>query len=65
MAIAMDRKLQARRRFVALVAWELWKERNMRGFCSAITQVPDLLAVIKREAELWVLAGAKNLSCLL
>jgi hypothetical protein len=49
----------------ALVAWELWKERNPRSFRGATTQLPQLLAVLKHNAKLWVRAGAKNLGCLL
>jgi len=49
----------------ALVAWELWKERNARRLRGASTQVPGLLKLIKYEAESWVQAGTKNLNCLL
>jgi predicted negative regulator of RcsB-dependent stress response len=38
----------------ALVAWELWKERNARCFRGAATQLHQLLAVIKHKAEQWV-----------
>jgi hypothetical protein len=48
-----------------LVAWELWKERNARCFRGANTQVPQFLATLKHEADLWVQAGARNLGCLL
>jgi hypothetical protein len=37
-----------------LVAWELWKERNARCYRGATTQLPQLLAMIKHEAEQWV-----------
>jgi hypothetical protein len=48
-----------------LVAWELWKERSVRCFRGANTQVPQFLATLKHEADLWVQAGARNLGCLL
>jgi hypothetical protein len=49
----------------ALVAWELWKERNARCFHGASTQVPNMLNHIKHEAESWVQTDARNLGCLL
>lgn len=49
----------------ALVASELWKERNARCFRGATTSVPDLLRCIKHEAELLAQAGARSLGCLL
>lgn len=49
----------------ALVAWELWGERNARCFRGASAQVPRMLAVLKPSAELWVDAGAKNLGSIL
>jgi hypothetical protein len=48
-----------------LVACELWKERNVRCFRGANTQVADLLKLIKYEADMWIAAGAKNLGCLM
>lgn len=48
----------------ALVAWEFWEERNARCFHGTVTQMPELLLVIKHQAELWVQTGAKNLGLL-
>jgi hypothetical protein len=50
---------------LALIAWEIWKERNARCFRGAVTQIPAIKASIKQQAELWVQAGAKHLGCLL
>ena len=50
----------------ALVAWEIWKERNARLFRGAVTQPMQLMeASIRHQAELWVQAGAKGLGSLL
>jgi hypothetical protein len=35
----------------ALIAWELWKERNVRCFRGTATQLPELLALIRHQAE--------------
>lgn len=48
----------------ALVAWELWKERNARCFRNAMSPVTQVLAVIKHVATQWVQAGAGALGCL-
>jgi hypothetical protein len=44
---------------------ELWKERNARCFRGANTQVPQILATLKHEADLWEKASARSLGCLL
>jgi hypothetical protein len=49
----------------ALVSWRLWKERNARCFREAASTVPELLLVIRADADLWVRAGAKNLELLM
>ena len=49
----------------ALIAWEIWKERNARCFRGAATQITAIKATIKLQAELWVQAGAKHLGCLI
>lgn len=49
----------------ALVAWELWKERNARCFRGAKTQIQSVKAFIKVQASLWVQAGAKDLGRLI
>jgi hypothetical protein len=49
----------------ALIAWEIWKERNAQCFCRANIEVQALMAGIKCQAEQWVQAGAKHLGCLL
>lgn len=48
----------------ALVAWELWKERNARCFRGAATQIHALKSLIKHQAGLWIQAGAKHLGSL-
>lgn len=48
----------------ALVAWELWKERNARCFRNAASQVPQVLSTINHTANQWIEAGACNLGCL-
>jgi hypothetical protein len=47
-----------------LTSWQIWKERNTRCFKEAATTVPDLLLIIKVEANQWAQAGAKNLRSL-
>jgi hypothetical protein len=49
----------------ALIAWEIWKERNARCFRGANTEVHALKAGIKYQADQWVQADAKHLGCLL
>jgi hypothetical protein len=49
----------------ALVSWQIWKERNTRCFRDASSTVPELLLIIRAEAEQWARAGAKNLECLM
>ena len=48
----------------ALVAWEIWNERNARCFCSASATVMQLLAMIRRFTNLWIDEGARHLGCL-
>jgi hypothetical protein len=45
----------------ALIGWEIWKERNARCFRQTATSVPQLLLVIKAQADLSVQAGANHL----
>jgi hypothetical protein len=42
----------------ALTSWELWKERNARCFRQASSTVPQLLQVIKAQADLWGVGGS-------
>jgi len=49
---------------LALTSWIIWKERNARCFREAATTVPELLMIIKAEADYWAQAGAKNLRSL-
>jgi hypothetical protein len=44
-----------------LVAWELWTEHNARIFNNKYATMAVNLEKIKREARLWVIAGAKHL----
>jgi hypothetical protein len=48
----------------ALVAWEIWKERNARCFQSAPSTTSQLLSTIKHTADQWIEAGACKLGCL-
>jgi hypothetical protein len=47
-----------------LVIWELWNERNARVFRNKFSPFV-VFDNIKREARLWVLAGAKRLGDLI
>jgi hypothetical protein len=49
----------------ALVSWRLWKERNARCFREAAFTVPELLLVIRADADLWMRVGAENLELLM
>ena len=49
----------------ALVAWELWKERNGRCFRQASSTVMQILTHIMHIADQWIDAGAAKLRCLL
>ena len=49
----------------ALVAWEIWKERNVRCFQSAPSTISQLLSTIKLIVDFWIEAGAWNLGCLI
>jgi hypothetical protein len=48
-----------------LATWEIWNERNARVFRSKHMPPLVLLDKIKREARLWVTAGAKCLGNIL
>lgn len=48
-----------------LVIWEIWKERNRRIFSHQEMAAPSLLALIKAEADTWIIAGARALALLL
>jgi hypothetical protein len=48
----------------AVVAWEIWKERNARCFRNEATTVHQLLRTIKHTTVEWIEAGARKLSCL-
>jgi hypothetical protein len=43
-----------------LVSWEVWNEINARVFRRKHTPSFVLLSNIKKEARLWVIAGAKK-----
>jgi hypothetical protein len=49
----------------ALLAWEIWKERNARCFRGAESNIDTLIATIRYMADLWVSAGATHLGSLL
>ena len=44
-----------------LTTWEIWNERNARVFKKKFAPPQIVLERIKREARLWVTAGAKRL----
>jgi hypothetical protein len=44
-----------------LVSWELWNERNARVFNAKSAPPQVVFDKIRKEAHLWVLAGAKRL----
>ena len=44
-----------------LTTWELWNERNARVFNNKHSPPLVILDRIKREARMWVLAGAKRM----
>lgn len=48
----------------ALVAWELWTERNARCFRNNASTLPQVLSIVKHVADQWIDAGASNLGCL-
>jgi hypothetical protein len=48
-----------------LTVWEIWNERNARVFRNDSTMPSIIVAKIHAESRLWVLAGAKRLSCIL
>jgi hypothetical protein len=52
----------ASRSLTLLVTWELWKECNAGTFDRRESSVPSLMAKIKGEVSLWILAGAKGLA---
>ena len=54
-------KRKAMASITMLVSWEIWNERNARVFRNKYAPPMALLAKIKTEARLWVLAGAKRL----
>uniref|UniRef100_A0ACD5W723 Uncharacterized protein n=1 Tax=Avena sativa TaxID=4498 RepID=A0ACD5W723_AVESA len=55
-------KTKAMASITMLISWTIWKERNARVFNNKFAQLQTLLDIIKREARLWILAGAKSLS---
>jgi hypothetical protein len=48
-----------------LIIWEVWNERNDRVFKNKSAPTQVVFEKIKKEANLWVLAGAKSLSNLM
>jgi hypothetical protein len=45
-----------------LTSWEIWNERNARVFRNKHAPPLVLFTMIKYEAKLWVIAGAKCMS---
>jgi hypothetical protein len=48
-----------------LMCWEIWNERNDRVFKSKHAPSHIIFKNIRKEARLWVLAGAKRLGSLM
>jgi hypothetical protein len=48
----------------ALMAWELWKERNARCFRDTTSTIPQVLSTIKHVADQWIDTGVCHLGCL-
>jgi hypothetical protein len=48
-----------------LIIWEIWNERNDRVFKNKRATSQVIFDRITKEAKLWVVAGAKNLSQLM
>jgi hypothetical protein len=48
----------------ALVSWEIWKERKARCFRQVANLLPQLLQIIKAQADLWAQARAVHLRSL-
>jgi hypothetical protein len=48
-----------------LICWEIWNERNARIFRNKHASTEMVLQTIKREATMWVQAGAKRLGSLI
>jgi len=46
---------------VILTSWMIWKERNARIFDSKQLTVAELLLRVKEEADVWLLAGFKQI----
>jgi hypothetical protein len=44
-----------------LVTWKIWNERNARVFRKKQAAPSVILEIIKKEARLWVITGAKRL----
>ena len=44
---------------VILIVWEIWQERNSCTFRHKIASMPEVLAKIRYNMELWQLAGVK------
>jgi hypothetical protein len=50
---------------ILLVAWCLWKERNIRTFNRVSAGLRDMLRALLREAEDWDAAGFSSLAAVL
>ena len=50
---------------IILVAWEIWKHRNVCVFEGAFPNVQDVLHAVTIEGFLWCMAGASALQELL
>lgn len=49
---------------VVIGAWILWKMRNDIDFNGALPRMDQALLLAQDEADHWMLAGVKGLSCL-
>lgn len=49
---------------VILRAWTIWKHRNDCVFNAARLSIEAALSLVKKEADLWLMVGARGLSSL-
>jgi hypothetical protein len=60
-----DIPFKATNNLALLMTWEIWKERNDRVFNHYESSVATILAKIRSESSIWIVAGVKGLTTLL